>query len=118
MSQRDEDAETAFELLRGGYSPSEDDLREAPVIDEWVAIITDGNPSLYGKVYGHPSIPNGHRTLTSSLLAVHVAGGWARTYSRWYQLGEQRKLDATPAEVEIVNEEATAAEMVVFGGRP
>lgn len=68
--------------------PSAADLASAPLLDPWQAVIIDisGLPVLWGQVTGHPRLGD-DAIITSRLLALDAANGWARTTSRWYCLG-------------------------------
>jgi hypothetical protein len=67
--------------------PSERELDEAPLLDQWsnVSFPDEDVMRLFGAVVGHPTICD--RTLTTSpLFAVDLSAGLARTRSRWYRL--------------------------------
>ena len=77
--------------------PSEADLADAPVLSDWKAAISPGgHVMLWGEVTDHPLLGNAS-IHTSQLIAIDPEAGWARTASRWYQLG--RSLDALAAEL-------------------
>ncbi|QFY63539.1 hypothetical protein FZ934_25185 (plasmid) [Rhizobium grahamii] len=44
-------------------------------------------PCLIGHAFGHPSIGDGRRAITSEVYYVDPGRGLARTLSRWYKLG-------------------------------
>lgn len=69
--------------------PAAADLAAAPRLDPWQAVLLDtsGIPALWGEVTGHPKLGD-TVILTSRLLALDAANGWARTTSRWYRLGQ------------------------------
>jgi len=71
--------------------PSAADLAGAPVLDCWQPT-TRWAPALIGLATGHPRIGAGRATVTSELFAVDTTASWARTWSRYYRLG-----DAAPA---------------------
>jgi hypothetical protein len=60
-------------------------LAGAPTLDAWRLTMRPAQ-ALIGVVDGHPHIVSGHRALTSELFAVDASAGWARTWSRFYQL--------------------------------
>lgn len=64
-------------------------LAAAPQIDRWSAILHRDAVSLVGRVTGHPHLRPGARALTSPLLRIAPAAGWARTWSRIYRLGRE-----------------------------
>lgn len=69
--------------------PSAEELRAAPLLDEWSAGIGgDGCARLFGRVTGHPRLREGARIYTSPYLQVDPEAGWARTWSRFYRLGQ------------------------------
>ena len=69
-------------------TPSLEEFRDAPLLDEWSAGVGgDGCARLFGRVTGHPRLHEGARIYTSPYLQVDPAAGWARTWSRFYQLG-------------------------------
>lgn len=61
----------------------------APRIDRWSAILHRDAVSLIGRVTGHPHLRPGARAVTSPLLRIAPAAGWARTWSRFYRLGRE-----------------------------
>ena len=74
-------------IADGGY-PDEARLAAAPVLDmpHLAPIIL---PVLTGAVTGHPLLPGVERRIATSLVEViSPQGGWARTQSRFYRLGE------------------------------
>jgi hypothetical protein len=93
LEQRFGDAYSAIDLLQSGWIPKRSDLESAPRLDEWCAILIAGELALIGTVRGHPDIPDGRTITTSALLAFDMKGGWARTFSRFYALGPQLKID-------------------------
>jgi hypothetical protein len=62
-------------------------LADAPRIDRWCAAVIADLPVLVGLVTGHPRLRQGARTVTSPLVRIAPDQGWARTLSRYYQLG-------------------------------
>jgi len=71
--------------------PAKEELQAAPIIDHWCALRSNLavgiHPCLIGYVTGHPRLRNGARTITSTLIRVEPADGWARTWNRLYRLG-------------------------------
>lgn len=82
----------------GPGGPSPDDLKSAPILSNWYVDVTDKIPNFDGKnnelplvrlsgdVAGHPFLAD-QFVHTSRLLAIDPDLNWARTASRWYQLG-------------------------------
>ena len=69
--------------------PGAEELRDAPLLDEWSAGVGgDGCARLFGRVTGHPLLREGARIYTSPYLQVDQSSGWARTWSRFYKLGQ------------------------------
>jgi len=64
-------------------------LAAAPRIDRWSAILHRDAVCLLGRVTGHPRLRPGARAITSPLLRIAPAAGWARTWSRTYRLGRE-----------------------------
>jgi hypothetical protein len=73
--------------LAAGKLPSELDLSEAPLLDEWV-VAERAAPCLVGHVFGHPTIA-ASIVRTSQVWALAPDLGWARTHSRLYRLGQR-----------------------------
>ncbi len=57
-----------------------------PLIPSW-SFGTRVAPCLVGHVFGHPSIGDGRRAITSEVYYVDPSRRLARTLSRWYKLG-------------------------------
>ena len=74
-----------LECVARGEHPSEEDLRDAPVLMEWKVHLAPV-PHLRGIVLGHPWIPDGHDCRTSELFTFDLTIGYARTLSRFYRL--------------------------------
>jgi hypothetical protein len=74
----------AMRAIADGYSPTERELADAPVLDGWRH---DVRPSriLVGRVSGHPSIADGRPVVTSEVFAGD-GKTWARTLSRFWRL--------------------------------
>jgi hypothetical protein len=62
------------------------ELRKAPVIDDWVVVVTPLGVQLMGTVTGHPWFGD-RPAVTSPLWAADPDGRWVRTTSRYYRLG-------------------------------
>jgi len=79
--------------LRGGHEPTEQELENAPYINEWVMGETDGgHRRLGGVVTGHPRLP-ADWCWTSVVLFVLPDLRWTRTVSSYYRLGAPMNLD-------------------------
>ena len=94
IQKRFRDLHRDRDLLKSGWTPKEQDLVDAPVIGNWVAVLRAGEPALVGVVTGHPRLRGLRRIVTSPLVAIDIEGGWARTEGRFYRLG----LQYTPAD--------------------
>lgn len=72
--------------LATGHPPEPGALSALPFLHGWGAL---KKPviCLTGKVYGHPRLADGHVALTSEVFAIDRAQRWARTMSRYYELG-------------------------------
>lgn len=69
--------------------PTELELMDAPGLVVWGAVLSAGyGIALSGPVIGHPLLG---KTLAVTSLVIRVAPDrtWARTLSRWYQLGSR-----------------------------
>ncbi len=76
-------------LQLGLRGPEPVDLAQAPFLSPWYPI-TDpnfGGAILVGIQTGHPTL-KGHLINTSRLCGMCAKAMWARTATRWYQLGE------------------------------
>jgi hypothetical protein len=79
-----------LESYAHGVRPSDDDLRDAPLIDAYAPLIVP-TAALVGLVTDHPLKPGRDRQIaTSGLWAIDPSHGWARTLSRYYRLGRPR----------------------------
>jgi hypothetical protein len=77
-----------LERIVGGAGPDASDLARAPVLSAWTpAVVPAMERALAGTVHGHPLIADGHRTVTSHLVAVDPGLAWIRTWNRYYRLG-------------------------------
>lgn len=72
--------------LAAGHLPEQGALSAAPLLHGWEAT---RKPviCLTGKVYGHPRLGDGQIAVTSEVFAIDRAQRWARTMSRYYELG-------------------------------
>ena len=75
-----------LERLANGGMPTEHELAAAPLLHPFT-IGTLRLPCLIGGNVGHP-IRTGPVIRTSEVWAMAPEQGWARTYSRFYRLGE------------------------------
>lgn len=57
-----------------------------PTLLDWRIVTVDGRRHLVGRCYGHPTIRDGGRTITSELAILAEDETWARTQSRVYAL--------------------------------
>jgi hypothetical protein len=58
----------------------------AALLASW-SFATRAAPCLVGHAFGHPSIGDGRRAITSEVYYVDPSRRLARTLSRWYRLG-------------------------------
>lgn len=66
--------------------PTDNELAEAPLLDNWRVEDWGDHLRLYGSCEDHPEIDDPFVT-TSPLLRISFENGWARSRSRWYRLG-------------------------------
>lgn len=78
-----------LERLAAGQAPTEADLADAPQIDAY-EFIARSVPAIYGLNDGHPRLSSPTLT-TTQLWVLNEKQGWARTYSRYYRLGQHLK---------------------------
>lgn len=71
--------------LRDGDFPTEGELSEAPLIDEYT-VVDRTFPVLQGYVHGHPALGTTW-CRTTELWVIAPDLGWVRTLSRFYRLG-------------------------------
>jgi len=78
----------AGRLALAERGPTPEDLAQAPVLSPWApALGRSGEFVLTGHVAGHPCL--GEAWIRTSVLAgLDPQGRWARSWSRWYRLGE------------------------------
>jgi hypothetical protein len=72
-------------------TPGSAELETAPVLDQW-QFTQRSMVSIVGTVVGHPRLPDG-LVRTTEIWALSTTHGWARTLSRFYALGSQRRDD-------------------------
>jgi len=73
--------------------PSEQELRSCPLLDQWSFGFLPA-PCLVGKVYQHPALGTLTNIHTSELILIDPERRWARTWSRFYRLGNQQLTEA------------------------
>lgn len=83
MGDRIQQAIVDLWRLQEGYLPTTGELADAPFLDDWCPL----GPFLGGVVVGHPVVADGHRCITSAVLALAADGTWARTVGCYYRLG-------------------------------
>jgi hypothetical protein len=76
--------------LRAGKALSEQQLEACPLLDQWSLGLLPV-PCLTGAVYQHPTLGNRRSIYTSELVLVDPNGQWARTWSRFYRLGDRQR---------------------------
>jgi hypothetical protein len=69
-----------------GETPSESELRSAPLIDQWRPVIDVTAIRFAGRISDHPLVfgPDG---FTSRIYAIDPGGRWVRTYTRLWRTG-------------------------------
>lgn len=72
-----------------GLGPTADELASAPVIEDWLLAYRI-EPALVGTVIGHPELADGPIT-TSGIFLLDTELGFARSLSRYYNLGRPRE---------------------------
>ncbi|AMB44807.1 MULTISPECIES: DUF6634 family protein [Methylobacteriaceae] len=77
-----------LECISEGQHPDERKLRDAPLLLDWRVFIAP-IPHLQGIVVGHPEIADGAMCRTSGLITFDPFAGYARTFSRFYRLGDR-----------------------------
>ncbi|MFC6740746.1 DUF6634 family protein [Methylobacterium tardum] len=86
IAERNRSRARDADLLASGWTPSPEDLADAPFIDQYEETTYPGSdkPSLKGQVTGHPRLGSTY-VWTSPLIAR--GDGWVRTEGRFYRLG-------------------------------
>ncbi|WP_312795965.1 DUF6634 family protein [Tianweitania sp.] len=76
-----------IKAVQRGVHPSHLCEETVPVLDRWI-LTQRGTPCLAGLSSGHPTLLGDTRPITTSdLWLLSEDQTWARTFSRWYQLG-------------------------------
>lgn len=76
-----------MEAIRRGVHPSLLVKGIVPELDSWI-LTQRGIPCLAGMASGHPKLAEtGRPIVTSDLWLLSQDRRWARTLSRWYELG-------------------------------
>ncbi len=73
--------------LAAGWRPGPAELAGAPVLQSWTVLQKLAGRVLVGNIHGHPCIPEGRLGATSPLAWLDPEDRYARTRSRWYDLG-------------------------------
>ena len=68
--------------------PTPEELEQSPVLHRWCAARLGSSPFLLGHVTGHPILRWRARAHTSVLCQVATDHSWARTWNRFYVLGD------------------------------
>ncbi len=73
-----------------GAGPTNDEMREAPVLYRWILKETGSSVEVHGIVHGHPHLPDGEWIRTSEIVQIDPSSKplWLRTESRLYHLGK------------------------------
>lgn len=88
------DTAVALAAIASGREPLPETLARAPVLQAWRQTTNWFRQTvLAGIVSGHPTLADGP-IRTSALRAIAIDLTWARTSTRFYQLGEADILDA------------------------
>lgn len=66
------------------------ELEDAPTLNGWSPVLRPVG-GLTGFVQGHPLLGTRH-VVTSEVFAMDAERGWARTFSRFYHLGDAAEL--------------------------
>lgn len=77
--------------IQAGEHPGERELADAPTLDDW-SPCERGELALVGKVHGHPTVEDGRPAATSIALFVAPELCYARTFNRFYRLGDRFRL--------------------------
>src|SRR5579883_1046934 len=77
-----------FRRVEDNDLPTREEIERAPFIDEY-RVVPRPMPCMVGLVTGHPRVGPGP-IVTSDLWMWAEELGWARTLSRFYQLGRPR----------------------------
>jgi hypothetical protein len=74
--------------LNQGTPLSERELQACPLLDQWSFSFLPA-PCLMGAVYQHPTLGTRPHIHTSELVVIDPSKRWARTWSKFYRLGDQ-----------------------------
>ena len=69
--------------------------RPTTMMTSW-SCVTRAAPCLVGNAFGHPEIGEGRRSVTSEVFYIDPNRRFARTLSRWYELGSYEPPEAIP----------------------
>ncbi len=72
--------------LKSGRKPSQRILENAPLMEDWTAVLTPEGVKMVGRVSGHPVLGD-RNVVTTTLWFADPAGTWVRSLSRFYRLG-------------------------------
>ena len=89
--QRLEALVSDLKLIADGRRPTTEQLRAAPLLDQWQPDVREA-VCLSGYSQNHPTL-QGPTVCTSEMWAFAPTLGWARTISRFYQLGRPRNVE-------------------------
>ena len=76
--------------IRADKGPSATDLKAAPLLDQWSLGLIPAS-CIVGTVVRHPVLGNRSQVHTSQMVLIDSENGWARTWSRYYRLGDRKK---------------------------
>lgn len=83
-----------LKLLTAGEFPTDEELGQAPFIDQW-SLIMRPVPCLFGFVHGHPRLGTGP-AVTTQVMFLDPERQWVRTQSQFYVLGDRSRDSETP----------------------
>lgn len=75
--------------IADGVMPDGNLIRSSPIIQQW-RIVPAPFRVLVGNVAEHPSLADGE-VVTSQLFLIEDGKTWARTFSRYYRLGDRAR---------------------------
>jgi hypothetical protein len=78
-------------LQNADVPPTEDEIAQAPILENWFLARAMGTTIVSGET-DHPELGAG-RIMTSLVIAMNVDAGWMRSNSRVYRLGHQLRYD-------------------------
>jgi hypothetical protein len=92
-----------IQLIAPRKAPATFDPRSAdgaPLLDEWSIeeFVSADCEIFWGRVTGHPHLPDGHIVHTSAVIWLDEARGWARTLYRFYRLGTPKHPTEEPVD--------------------